>query len=142
MINLVAAGGPGCLGVPLRPGDQIDIPMGGTVKVIGWVASPKPVQLTPGLTALGAVAASGGPLFAADMNNVQIIRQGHNQQAQIIKVNLNKVQELQEPDVVLESNDVVQIPYSLVKLPGYAVYYATVAVIQFAPAALIVSGIP
>jgi protein involved in polysaccharide export with SLBB domain len=142
LINLVAAGGPGCLGVPLRPGDQIDVPLGGTVKVIGWVASPKPIQLTPGLTALGAVAAAGGPLFAADMNNVEVIRQGHNQQAQIIKVNLNKVKELKEPDVVLESNDVIQVPYSIVKLPGYAVYYATVAVIQFAPAALIVSGVP
>ena len=142
LINLVTAGGPGCLGVPLRPGDQIDVPLGGTVKVIGWVASPKPVQLTPGLTALGAVAAAGGPLFAADMNNVEVIRQGHNQQAQIIKVNLNKVQELKEPDVVLESNDVVQIPYAAYKLPGYAVYYATIAVIQFAPAALIVSGVP
>lgn len=142
LINLVNAGGPGCLGVPLRPGDQIDVPLGGTVKVIGWVASPKPVQLTPGLTALGAVAAAGGPLFAADMSNVEVIRQGHNQQAQIIKVNLNKVQQLKEPDVVLESNDVVQIPYAAYKLPGYAVYYATIAVIQFAPAALIVSGVP
>jgi protein involved in polysaccharide export with SLBB domain len=142
VINLVTAGGPGCLGIPLRPGDQIDIPLGGTVKVIGWVAQPKPVQLTPGLTALGAVAAAGGPLFAADMGSVQVIRQGHNQQAQIIKVNLKKVQELTEPDVVLESNDVVQVPYSVVKIPGYAVYYATVAVIQFAPAALIVSGVP
>jgi protein involved in polysaccharide export with SLBB domain len=142
LINLVSAGGRGCLGVPLRPGDQIDVPLGGTVKVIGWVASPKPIQLTPGLTALGAVAAAGGPLFAADMNNVEVIRQGHNQQAQIIKVNLNKVKELKEPDVVLESNDVIQVPYSIVKLPGYAVYYATVAVIQFAPAALIVSGVP
>ncbi|MGO9449534.1 MAG: polysaccharide biosynthesis/export family protein [Candidatus Binataceae bacterium] len=142
LINLVANGGPGCLGLPLRPGDQIDVPLGGTVKVIGWVASPHPVQLTPGLTALGAVAASGGPLFAADMNNVQVIRQGHNQEAQIIKVNLNKVQELKEPDVVLETNDIVQVSYSIARLPGYAVYYATIAVVQFAPAALIVSGIP
>ncbi len=142
LINLVKAGGPGCLGVPLRPGDQIDVPLGGMVKVIGWVSQPKPVQLTPGLTALGAVAAAGGPLFAADMGNVEVIRQGHDAQAQIIKVNLNKVQELKEPDVVLESNDVVQVPYALYKLPGYAVYYATVAVIQFAPAALIVSGVP
>ena len=142
LINLVQAGGPGCLGVPLRPGDQIDVPLGGTIKVIGWVNQPKPVQLTPGLTALGAVAAAGGPLFAADMNNIEVIRQGHNQQAQIIKVNLNKVQELQEPDVVLETNDVVQVPYAVYKLPGYAVYYATIAVIQFAPAALIVTGVP
>ena len=142
LINLVQAGGPGCLGVPLRPGDQVDIPLGGTIKVIGWVSQPKPVQLTPGLTALGAVAAAGGPLFAADMAHVEVIRQGHNQQAQIIKVNLNKVQELKEPDVVLETNDVVQVPYAAYKLPGYAVYYATIAVIQFAPAALIVSGVP
>jgi len=142
LINLVQAGGAGCLGVPLRPGDQIDIPLGGTIKVIGWVNQPKPVQLTPGLTALGAVAAAGGPLFAADLNKVEVIRQGHNQQAQIIKVNLNKVQELQEPDVVLETNDVVQVPYAAYRLPGYAVYYATIAVIQFAPAALIVSGVP
>jgi len=142
LINLVQAGGPGCLGVPLRPGDQIDIPLGGTIKVIGWVNQPKPVQLTPGLTALGAVAAAGGPLFAADLSNIEVIRQGHNQQAQIIKVNLNKVQELKEPDVVLETNDVVQVPYAAYKLPGYAVYYATIAVIQFAPAALIVSGVP
>ena len=142
LINLVQAGGPGCLGVPLRPGDQIDIPLGGTIKVIGWVNQPKSIQLTPGLTALGAVAAAGGPLFAADMNNIEVIRQGHNQQAQIIKVNLNKVQELKQPDVVLETNDVVQVPYAAYKLPGYAVYYATIAVIQFAPAALIVSGVP
>ena len=42
--------------------------------VQGWVNKPGDYKITPGLTVQGAVAAAGGPMFAADTNNARLIR--------------------------------------------------------------------
>jgi polysaccharide export outer membrane protein len=61
------------LAVPARPGDVIMVPGSGDVLIEGWVAKPGAYKITPGLTILGAIAAAGGPLFAADMGSVKVI---------------------------------------------------------------------
>ena len=63
------------LNIRVRPGDTIYVPRAGAVTVIGWVYTPKTIEIRPGLTVLNAVSESGGTLFAADANRVKILRQ-------------------------------------------------------------------
>src|ERR1051325_10057419 len=51
---------------PVRPGDAVSGAPAGNVQVDGWVGKPGSYPVTRGLTLSGAVAAAGGPLFAAD----------------------------------------------------------------------------
>jgi hypothetical protein len=62
------------LTLPVRPGDVIMVPGAGEVLIEGWVEKPGSYKVTPGLTVLGAVAAAGGSMFAADTGSVTVIR--------------------------------------------------------------------
>lgn len=126
----------------MRPGDTVYVPQAGHATVIGWVYSPKVMDVTPGLTVLGAVAAAGGPLYAADLNSVKVIRQGPQGTAVILKVDLNRVKQLEDRDVAVQANDVIEVGYSTVRVPGYALYYAMQSIVTFTPAAAIVAGVP
>ncbi len=130
------------LNIPVRPGDTIYVPRAGTATVIGWVYSPKTIDVTPGLTVLSAVSQAGGTLFAADASHIKVLRQGAGHETKTLVVNLNDIKAARAPDVPVRANDVIDVPYSPTRIPGYALYYAMQGVLSFAPAALIVSGIP
>jgi polysaccharide biosynthesis/export protein len=143
VINLASGNGEQrYLDLPVRPGDTVYVPRAGSVTIVGWVYSPKTIPVTPGLTVLGAVSAAGGPLFAADTDSVKVIRQGADGKLERLTVNLNKVEHLKEPNLPVRANDVVQVPYSAVRLPGYAVYYALQGIVSWTPAAMVASGVP
>jgi polysaccharide export outer membrane protein len=126
--------------MPARPGDTIYVPMAGSVTVVGWVYTPKTIAVTPGLTVLGAVSAAGGALFAGDTKAVKLIRQKANGESKTVDVDLDEVQKHDAPNVLLQANDIIEVPYSAVRLPGYAVYYAMLGIFQWAPAAVVTSG--
>lgn len=128
------------LDLPARPGDTVYVPMAGSVSVIGWVYTPKTISISPGMTALGAVSAAGGPLFAADITSVTIYRQALHGEKSVLTVNLDQVQKRQTPDIALRENDVVQVPYSTLKVPGYAFYYALQGIVSYGPMAAIAAG--
>lgn len=130
------------LNIPVRPGDTIYVPRAGSATVIGWVYSPKTIDITPNLTVLNAISQAGGTLFAADSSNVKILRQGPGRQTKMLVVNLNDIKAARAPDVLVQANDVIDVSYSAARIPGYALYYAAQGLVSFAPAALIVSGIP
>ena len=128
------------LDMPVRPGDTIYAPAAGSVTVVGWVYTPKTIAITPGLTVLGAVSAAGGALFAGDTKAVKLIRQKANGESESIEVNLDETKRQEVPDTPVQANDIVDVPYSAVRLPGYAVYYAALGIFQWAPAAVVTSG--
>jgi polysaccharide biosynthesis/export protein len=128
------------LNIPVRPGDTIYVPSSGSVTIIGWVYSPKTIQITPGLTVLNAVSQAGGTLFAADSNKIKILREGAHHETKTILVNLNEIKDAKAPDVLVQSNDVIDVTYSPGRIPGYALYYAAQGLVSFAPAALLVNG--
>lgn len=130
------------LSLPLRPGDTLYVPIAGSVTVIGWVYHPKTIPITPGLTVLGAVSAAGGPLFAANLDAVKVIREQNNGKSTILSVDLNKVEDHEEPDIRVHANDIIDVSYSAVRLPGYALYYAATGIFSWAPAAVVVGGVP
>ena len=128
------------LNLPVRPGDTIYVPRAGSATVVGWVHTPKTIDITPGLTVLNAVSQAGGPLFAADTSAVKIIRQGAGHDTKTLAVNLNDIEAARAPDVLVQANDVVDVSYSAARVPGYALYYGLQGLVSFAPAALVVGG--
>jgi len=78
----------------VRPGDVIIVPASGDVLVQGWVATPGAYHITPGLTALGAIAAAGGEMFST---TARVLRAGPNGDRVGIPVNISSVRSGQEP---------------------------------------------
>ena len=125
----------------VRPGDTLFVPLAGQAAVIGWVYKPTVLQVTHGLTALAAVSAAGGMMFAADPTTVKIMRHEAGDQTKVIQVNLAAVQKGEAPDVALQANDVVDVEYSVAKIPAYGLYAVMQGLIQTGPTAALVGGL-
>jgi protein involved in polysaccharide export with SLBB domain len=128
--------------IPVRPGDSLFVPPAGQASVVGWVYHPTVIPVAAGLTALGAVSAAGGTMYAADDTSVKVIRRQPDGEMRVIKVDLNAVKSGTVADVPLQANDVIDVGYAAAKLPGYALYYAVQGIFSWVPAAAIMSGVP
>jgi protein involved in polysaccharide export with SLBB domain len=98
------------------------------------------VPITHNLSVIGAVAASGGTLFAANEHDVRIVRRQTDGQIAAMNVDIASIQAGKSADVPLRDGDIVDVPYSALRIPGYALYYAAQGLVSYAPAALLVSG--
>jgi polysaccharide export outer membrane protein len=110
------------LNLPVRPGDVLVVPGGGSAMVEGWVRNPGAVRITPGLTVLGAVAAAGGSLFAANTRSVDIIRSGKRGEKIILKSNLDEIVSRQKPDLEVQQDDIIVVTYSGLTIVPYFFY--------------------
>jgi protein involved in polysaccharide export with SLBB domain len=115
-------GGGTYLNMPVRPGDVIVVPGGGDVMVIGWVQNPGHFQVGSGLTVLGAIGAAGGPMFAANTSDVHLVRTRRDGSKLLLKIDLDKIKSGQESDMPVRGNDVIDVPYSSVKVGPYVFY--------------------
>ncbi len=115
-------GGGTYLNMPVRPGDVIVVPGGGDVMVIGWVQNPGHFQVGSGLTVLGAIGAAGGPMFAANSSEVHLIRTRRDGSKLVLRIDLDKIKHGQEADLPVRGNDVIDVPYSNVKVGPYVFY--------------------
>jgi polysaccharide export outer membrane protein len=93
----------------VAPGDVISVPAAGSVLVEGWVDKPGSYPVTRGLTASGAVAAAGGPLFAADRSAVTVRRVLGPGEERSFTLDLTGVADGRVPDVALADGDVITI---------------------------------
>jgi len=110
------------LTLPAKPGDVIIVPTSGEVLVEGWVKTPASYKISPGMTVLGAVAAAGGVLFAADTETVQVLRTGREGEKILLPADLEKIKRGESPDIPVEAGDVVEVSFSSLKLVPYSVY--------------------
>jgi protein involved in polysaccharide export with SLBB domain len=108
-----------CLELPARPGDIVVVPVAGNVTVEGWVRNPGAVNLTPGMTIVGAIAAAGGALFSSE---AEILRSNPEGQRQAIRLDLSDAEDGAAPDVPVEAGDVVIVERSVAGAAPYAVY--------------------
>jgi protein involved in polysaccharide export with SLBB domain len=115
-------GGGTYVNMPVRPGDVIVVPGGGDVMVIGWVQNPGHFQVGSGLTVLGAIGAAGGPMFAANRSDVHLVRTRRDGSKLVVKIDLDKIKDGQEADFPVRGNDVIDVPYSTVKVGPYVFY--------------------
>jgi polysaccharide export outer membrane protein len=110
------------LELPVRPGDVIVVPGGGDVMVVGWVERPGHFKIGSGLTVLGAIGAAGGPMYAADRTDIHLIRTERNGDKVTVRVNIDNIIDGQEPDISVHANDVIDVPYSSLKIGPYTFY--------------------
>jgi polysaccharide export outer membrane protein len=108
--------------MPASPGDIIVVPGGGNVMVTGWVYKAGYFQVGSGLTVLGAVGAAGGPMYAADPTDVSLIRSDGSGNKVSIPINLTKISKGEDPDIPVRANDVIDVPYSDLRIGPYVVY--------------------
>ncbi len=110
------------INLPMRPGDVIVVPGGGNVMVVGWVQTPGYFQVGSGLTVLGAIGAAGGPMYAANTKDITLIRSNQNGSKETIPINLDKISKGEAPDLPVKANDVIDVPYSNVRIGPYVFY--------------------
>ncbi len=110
------------INLPMRPGDVIVVPGGGNVMVIGWVQTPGYFQVGSGLTVLGAIGAAGGPMYAANTSDITLIRSNRDGTKDTIPINLDKIAKGEANDLPVKANDVIDVPYSSVRIGPYVFY--------------------
>jgi polysaccharide export outer membrane protein len=128
--DLARGGDQMLLTLPARPGDVLVVPGRGEVLVQGWVKAPASYKITPGLTVLGAVAAAGGLLYAADASTVQIIRSGKKGEKILLAANLDTIKRGESPDFPVEPGDVIEVAYSNAKIVPYGIYSFFTSIIR------------
>jgi protein involved in polysaccharide export with SLBB domain len=110
------------INLPMRPGDVVVVPGGGNVMVVGWVQTPGYFQVGSGLTVLGAIGAAGGPMFAANTKDITLIRSNKDGSKETIPINLEGISKGQASDLAVKANDVIDVPYSDVRIGPYVFY--------------------
>ena len=108
--------------MPVEPGDIIVVPGGGNVMVTGWVYRPGFFSVGSGLTVLGAVGSAGGAMYASDTTSATLIRSDGSGNKVSIPVNLEKIATGEEADIPVRANDVIDVPYSDLRIGPYVVY--------------------
>jgi protein involved in polysaccharide export with SLBB domain len=108
--------------LPMRPGDVLIVPGGGDVMVVGWVHQPGRFQVGSGLTVLGAIGAAGGPMYAAKTDSIVLIRTGQHGRKTAIPINMDQITRGQTVDLPVQANDVIDVPYSGLRIGPYIFY--------------------
>jgi polysaccharide export outer membrane protein len=98
----------------IQPGDLIHVPFEEMLEVVvrGRVSHPdryRAPRREP-LTVLQAVMLAGGPAGGASTRRVEVVRHGRDGGTRTLVVNLNRIREGKEPDLPLESDDIVVVP--------------------------------
>jgi polysaccharide export outer membrane protein len=104
--------------VQVFPGDTVIVPKAGIAYVLGDVGRPGGfvMQNTHSqLTALEAVALAGGTAKSAVPSHAKLIRRKPEGQYQEIPVNFSAIQKGKVPDITLEPDDVLYIPFSYLR---------------------------
>jgi polysaccharide export outer membrane protein len=95
----------------VRPGDVITVLEVEQIYVLGNVMKPSNFPLRERITLSQAIAMAGGTLPDSANDRVRILRQrpdGLNKEELV--VNLKAISKRQAPDVVLQPNDIVEVP--------------------------------
>ncbi len=102
--------------VLVRPGDTVIVPKAGIVYVLGDVARPGGyvMQNDSKLTVLQAIALAAGASKTASERRVRLVRNVDGQ-TQSLDLPLRDMERGRQPDVPLQANDILYVPFSLVK---------------------------
>ncbi len=102
--------------VLVRPGDTVIVPKAGIVYVLGDVAHPGGyvMQNDSSLTVLQAIALAAGASKTASERKVRLVRSVDGL-SQSIDLPLREMERGRDPDVALQANDILYVPFSLMK---------------------------
>ncbi len=103
----------------LQPGDILYVPKADNIFVDGFVRKPDAYPLTHPTTVTDAITEAGGMKLDADPTQVVIYRRNEAGNKKIIQVDIDKIRNGEEKNVLLEPNDVVIVPSSGIKVFVY-----------------------
>jgi polysaccharide export outer membrane protein len=101
----------------VHPGDTVLVPRAPTIYIMGDVSRPGGYAIATNnshLTVMQAIATAGSANKTSVQSHVRLIRptpDGTKEQ----QVNLNDIQKGKEPDIALQADDIVYVPFSWVK---------------------------
>ncbi|HEX4006916.1 MAG TPA: SLBB domain-containing protein [Acidobacteriaceae bacterium] len=100
----------------VRPGDTVVVPKAGIVYVLGDVAHPGGyvMENDSQLTVLEAIALAAGTSKTASEKRVRLVRNVDGL-TQSLDLPLRDMERGREPDVPLQANDILYVPFSLAK---------------------------
>jgi polysaccharide biosynthesis/export protein len=123
--------------VMIYPGDKILVPKAGIVYVLGDVGRPGGyvMQNESRITVLQALATAGGANVTASETHTRLI---HNKNGQFDQqdVSLKDMERGEVPDLLLQANDVLYVPFSF----GKHVVMGTASIMASTTSALIYAG--
>lgn len=95
----------------VHPGDIVRVPEAAQAFLIGSVKNPTPIDIKRPVTLSQAVAVAGGLLPDANGDKIRVLRQhsGSTQRTEII-ANLKMINRRKAEDVLLQANDIVEVP--------------------------------
>jgi polysaccharide export outer membrane protein len=97
----------------VEAGDIVTIPEAEQVYVIGNVYSPRSLPLKETLTVSRAIAMAGGPLRDSKTDKIHVVRRSSGSKGQSeMYVNLSAIAKKKEDDLVLQANDIIEVPES------------------------------
>ncbi|MFT4112199.1 polysaccharide biosynthesis/export family protein [Silvibacterium sp.] len=102
--------------VQIRAGDRIVVPKAGIVYVLGDVGRPGGylMQNESRITMLQAIAMAGGANHTASEEHVRLVR-NHDGDIDEEEIPLKEMERGEVPDLLLQANDVVYVPFHLGK---------------------------
>ena len=93
----------------IRSGDLVLVTEAEPVYITGSVVAPGSIMLRDELTLSKALAMAGGTRKEAKLSDIRIYRQKGNAPQDVLKVNLEAVKKNQQPDVILQPYDVIEV---------------------------------
>jgi polysaccharide export outer membrane protein len=108
------------LNMPAEPGDVIIVPSAGEVTVQGWVDKPGAFRITPGMTAMGSIAAAGGALFSS---SATLLREQSDGSKIQIPLDLSRIKSGGQSDVQVQGGDIVVVERSALGAVPYTGYF-------------------
>jgi polysaccharide biosynthesis/export protein len=100
--------------IKVSPGDTIFVPRVGFVYILGDVGRPGGYPMSTGdsrLTLLQTLAIAGSANKTATLSNARLIRKKSDGYVEI-SVHLDAIQKGKQPDILLEANDVIFVPFN------------------------------
>lgn len=127
------------LGLPesnpfIRPGDIISVPETDQVFVTGMVVKPGPISVRTQVTLMQALGMAGGFMPDAARNRVRVVRQDPATKIREEFIfNVDQIRQKKSEDIVLQPNDVVDVPGSIAKNVGRGLIAVGVGMVGFLP---------
>jgi protein involved in polysaccharide export with SLBB domain len=101
----------------LQAGDIVSLPAADQAFVVGNVFRPSAIPLKEPVTVSQAIAMAGGTLPATKSDKIRIIRQVSKTKTKAeIPVDLKAINQRHAEDIVLQANDIVDVPSSGTKV--------------------------
>lgn len=95
--------------VTLLPGDVIVVPEAGKFEIDGEVTKPGSYNISSKTSLLGSIAAAGGLTYSADVNQVQVLRNGGQGKKILKDFDLEALTKAQGGDIQLRDGDLVVV---------------------------------